>query len=182
MPSCWSCLVILEQDAQVCPTCGADQLHPTPYTNPGVPQPRTLRDLCLAIGIIVAGVGIMTGMLWHNFGSQGVTPALEAAGTAAKSMRELREALSEYALSAKDVYPSSLEVLGDRATESIRAARDAGYDLQYIADRPSSDGAVHSFFILAQPQKSGYLNLYIDDSGVVRATQERAATAQDPPF
>lgn len=183
MSSCWSCLVILEQGAQVCPICGADQTRPVPYTNPDLPQPHTLRDWGVAISIIVVAIGIMAGIFWQNFGTQSVSPDVEAATTAVRSLRNLREALSSYALSAKDTYPASLEALGDRASPPIQAAQSAGYDLQYNAGRPSSDGAVHSFVILAQPKNGDYPRLYIDDSGIVRATREHhAATAEDPPF
>lgn len=120
MSSCWSCLVVLEQGAKVCPMCGADQTRPVPYTNPDVPQPRTLRDWSMAISIIVVATGIMAGILWQNLGTQSVGPDVEAAGIAAKSMRDLREALSDYALSAKDTYPSSLQALGDRTSQPDR--------------------------------------------------------------
>ena len=183
MSSCWSCLVILEQGTQICATCGADQTRPVPYTNPDLPQPRTLRDSVTAISIIVLGVGAMAGILWYNLGTQSVSPSVEAAEIAAKSMRDIRKALSDYALSAKDAYPSSLEILGEHANQPTQAAQSAGYALQYSAGRPSTDGAVHSFVILAQPKNTEYLNLYLDESGIVRATREsRAATAQDPPF
>ena len=125
----------------------------------------------------------MAGILWHNFRTQSVSPVVEAAETTAKSLRDLREALSAYALSAKDTYPTSLEALGDRAREPMQAAQSAGYDLQYSAGQPSSEGAVPTFVILAQLKDSGYLSLYIDDSGIVRATREHhTATAEDPPF
>jgi hypothetical protein len=115
-------LVILEQGTQVRPTCGADQTRPVAYTNPNLPQPRTLRDWGKAISMIVVGIGIMAGILWHNLGTQGVSRAVEAAGVAAKSMRDLRAALSDYALSAKDAYPTSLQALGDRASQPTQAA------------------------------------------------------------
>ena len=183
MSSCWSCLVILEQGTPICPTCGADQTRPVAYTNPDLPQPRTLRDNGIAISILVVGVGIMAGILWYNLGTQNVSPDVEAAGIAAKSMRDLREALSDYALSAKDAYPSSLQALGERTSQPTQAAQGAGYNLQYNAGPRSSDGAVHSFVILARPKNNDYLNLYLDESGVVRATREsRAATAEDSPF
>jgi len=183
MSSCWSCLVILEQDAQVCPICGADQTRPVVYTNPNLPQPRTLHDWGKAIGIVAIGIGVMAGILWSNLGTPSVSPAVEAAGIAAKSLRDLREALSDYALSAKDTYPSSLEGLRDRARQPAEAAQTAGYNLQYTAGPPSSDGAVRSFVIQAQSKNSDFLNLYVDESGIVRATPAgRVATAQDPPF
>jgi hypothetical protein len=183
MPSCWSCLVILENGAQVCPICGADQTRPVAYTNPDLPQPRTLRDCGIAISTIVVGIGIMAGILWHDLGTQSVSPALEAAGIAAKSMRELREALSDYALSTKDAYPSSLQALGDRTSQPTQEAQSAAYNLKYNAASPSSDGAIHSFVILAQPKNGDYLSLYVDESGIVRATVEsRAATLEDAPF
>ena len=137
----------------------------------------------MAISIIVVGIGIMAGILWQNGGTQRFSHDVEAARTSAQSLRDLRETLSNYALSAKDTYPTALETLGDRASQPMQAAQSAGCDLRYIAGQPSSDGGLHSFVILAQPKKSEYPSLYIDDSGIVRATREhRAATAEDPPF
>ena len=52
------------------------------------------------------------------------------------------------------------------------------------ARRPAGPGGrVHNFVLLARPGNYGYRNFYLDETGVLRATQEnRPATAQDPPL
>jgi hypothetical protein len=166
----------------VCPLCGADQTRPVEITNS--PQPRTLTSFLhgwgAVIAIILVGVGGMAGIFWLNLGEPSTSPALQAAGTAAKSLRDVREALSSYALS-EDAYPATLESLGDRASLPMQAALSAGYKLQY-SPQPSQ-GVYRGFVILARPEKSDYVNLYIDESGVIRATPENhPATVQDPPL
>lgn len=187
MPSCWSCTVIIEPGAKVCPFCGADQSQPVKFVDPNTPQPRTakslLHDWAIVIVAVVVVAGVSAGIFWHNFGGQSISPSLEAAGVAAKSLRDVREALSTYALSAKDSYPPSLNSLGDRAGLPMQAALGAGYRLEYSPKPSSGDGAPRGFVILARPEKSDYPNLFIDESGVVRATQEgHLATANDPPL
>jgi hypothetical protein len=73
--------------------------------------------------------------------------------------------------------------MGDRVGMPIRAAQAAGYEIVYIPQPRNSDGTVPGFVILGRPAKPGLRNYYIDESGVLRATEEdRPATAQDPPF
>jgi hypothetical protein len=178
---------MLEDGATVCSFCGADQTHPVEFVAPNLPQPPTiqsiLHDWGLELVVLVVVVGLIVDIFWQNFREQSISPDLQAAGVAATSLRDLREVLSSYALYMKDVYPMNLDSLGDRTTLPIQFARSAGYELQYLPKLFSRDGAPRGFAILARSEKSDYLNLYIDESGVVRATQEdRAATVHDPPF
>ena len=187
MSSCWSCTVLIEQGAKVCPFCGADQAKPVEFVNPHIPQPQTLRsslhDWGPAIMVIVAAAGIISGILWHNFVEPSISPASQAAGIAAQSLQDLRAALSAYALSANDSYPAALISLGDRMNLPMQAALSAGYRLEYTPKSTSGASAARGFVILARPEKSDYPHLCIDESGVVRATQEnRQATVQDPPL
>jgi hypothetical protein len=187
MASCWSCLVIIEQGATVCPICGADQTRPVKLADPHLPSPVTAtrlfqewRIVIVVIAVFVLGMG---GMLWHYFGEVSTSPALQAAGVAAKSLRDLREALSAYVISTKDMYPPNLNALGSRASAPLQAAQIMGYRLEYTPRASSSETIFRGFVILARSERSGFLSLRIDESGVVRATEEnRAATAQDPPF
>lgn len=187
MASCWSCLVILEQGVTVCPLCGADQTRPVEIVDPNLPQPVTLKstlhDWRTEIVVLVVVAGLITGIFLHNFREQSISPDLQAAGVAAKSLRDLREALSAYALSAKDVYPTTLDPLSARTSLPTQSALSAGYKLQYIPNVTSNDGVPRGFVILARHEKSDYPSLYIDETGVVRATQEnRPATVRDPPL
>ena len=186
MPNCWSCTVIVEPGTSVCPFCGADQSRPVEYVSPHIPQPLTLksvfRDWGLPAGIVVVACVVIAGIYWHNFGLPSVSPSTQATTVAANSLREIRAALSTYALSAKDSYPVALSTLGSRPTLPMQAAQAAGYHLEY-APKPSGESPPRGFTILARPGNETYPNLYIDESGLVRATQEsRAATAKDPPL
>ena len=187
MASCWSCLVILEQGVTVCPLCGADQSRPVAIVNPDAPQPLTPKSFFehwgMVIVTIVVFAGTMTGLLWHNLVGPSISPASQAAGVAAKSLRDLREALSTYTISTKDSYPPNLNPLGDRMSLPMQAALSVGYRLEYSLRPSTGEGAPRGFVILARPEKTDCPNLYIDESGVVRATQENhSASAKDSPF
>jgi hypothetical protein len=187
MYSCWSCLIILEQGARVCPLCGADQTRPVNFVDPAL-QPlvsptRVIQQWKLVIVVIVVFVGSLGGILWHYFGAVSISPASQAAGVTAKSLRELREELSSYALITKDTYPTTLNALGDRASLPLQTALIAGYKLEYIPKSSPSEVVSRGFVILARPDTAGFLNLRIDESGVVRATDEnRPATIWDPAY
>ena len=187
MPSCWSCLVMLENGATVCPLCGADQTRPVEFVDPISPQPPTLKstlhDWRTEIVVIVVVVGLIIDIFWQNFKEESIRPDLQTAEIAAKSLRDLREALSAYALSTKDIYPATLGPLSSRTSLPTQSALSVGYKLQYLPNLSSTDGVPRSFVILARHEKSYYLSLYIDESGVVRATSEnRPATVRDPPL
>jgi hypothetical protein len=187
MSSCWSCWVILEHGVTVCPTCGADQTRPVqfvdPNLQPAVTPTRVVQKWKLVIVIIVVFAGSLGGILWHSFAEVRISPASQAAEATARSLRNLREALSTYALSTKDTYPTTLIALGDRASLPLQTALIAGYRLEYIPKSASIKDVTRGFVILARPEIIGYLNLRIDESGIVRATQEnRPATVWDPPY
>lgn len=178
---------MIDQGAQVCPLCGADQtslLEAAPLDSPQASAPTTsLREFAIFIAVSLIAIFCLAGILWFNFGGHTISQTVEAAQTAAKSLRDLREALSTYALSAKDSYPPALDSLGDRLSRAAQTASSAGYKLTYIPRSSSSDGIFRGFVLLARPEKSSYLNLYIDESGVVRATAEnRPANSFDPPL
>jgi hypothetical protein len=187
MPSCWSCLVMLEQGAKVCPLCGADQTRPVQIVNPNLTPPVTAKGLFQEWKLVIVVISVfavsMGGLLWHNFGEPSISPAAQAAGVTSKSLRELREALSAYVISKNESYPATLNPLGERASLPVQAAMIAGYRLEYSPKTSPSEVGSRGFVILARPEKSGFLNLRIDESGVVRATEDnRPATAQDSPY
>jgi hypothetical protein len=185
--SCWSCLVVLEQGAKLCPLCGADQSRPVEIVNPDAPRPVTPRSFFQHWGSVIVAIAIfvacMIGIVWHYFGGLRTSPAALAAEVAAQSLRDVRVELSAYSLYAKDEYPTTLDSLGALATQSAQTAWSAGYKLFYIPRSSSGDKGFRSFVLLARPEKGAYMNLYVDESGVVRATTEnRPATILDPPF
>ena len=168
----------------VCPLCGADQTRPVKFVDPAfqplVRPTRVVQEWKLVIVVIVVFLGSLGGILWHYFGEVSLSPALQAAEVTAKSLRELRVALSSYALITKDTYPTTLNALGGRASLPLQTALIAGYKLEYIPKSSPSEAVSRGFVILARPDTAGFLNLRIDESGVVRATEEnRPATAWD---
>lgn len=65
----------------------------------------------------------------------------------------------------------------------MEAAMSAGYRLEYSPTLSPGDAVFSGFVILARPEKSDFLNLRVDESGLVRATKKnRLATEQDPAF
>jgi hypothetical protein len=186
-PSCWSCLVMLERGATACPFCGADQTRPVQMVDPDLRPPITAKRIVqeykyLIIVILILAVSV-AGILWRNFREPDIIPAWQAAGVAAKSLTELRVALVAYALATRGTYPTTLKSLGDRANFPMEAARSAGYRLEYSPTASPSEAVVRGFVILARPEKSDFLNLRVDESGLVRATKKnRPATEQDPPL
>jgi hypothetical protein len=187
MSSCWSCWVILEHGATICPTCGADQTRPVHFVDPNLQPPVVQTHLVqkwkIVVAVTVVFIGSFGGILSHYFGEVRISPASQAARVTAKSLRDLREALSTYALSMEDTYPATLNAVGDRASLRLQAALIAGYRLEYIPKSSSGEAASRGFVILARPEKNGFLSLRVDESGVVRATDEnRPATVWDPPY
>jgi len=187
--TCWSCLVMLALGTQICPICGADQKTPACVgaSDPCQPELDAVRTSVRHWGpmgvVTFAGFTALCCIFWYNLKPPNVTPDLIAAQVAAQSLRQVRECLSTYSLSAKDTYPPSLDALGSTPNLSIQTAAKAGYDVVYTPESAPSGGPIRTFAIVARPKETEYLKLYIDDSGVVRATSEnRMATAQDSPF
>jgi hypothetical protein len=171
----------------VCPFCGADQSRPVQIVDPHAPQPLTaasfLREWGIAIIVILVVAGSLAGIYWHNFGEPSVSETAKAETAAAKSLRDLREILSAYALSARDTYPETLNSLGDRVSLPMQAAQSIGYRLEYRPKTSSNGAPPRGFVIFGRPEKGNYPNLCIDESGVVHATREnRTANVQDAPL
>jgi hypothetical protein len=182
MSSCWSCLVIIEKGAKVCPFCNADQTRPVvhvavepPDLARGVGTPALRR----AVIAVVLASSILAAVCIYVFGG-GPSSASLAEDAAIKSLVDVRADLSTYALSSGDVYPQTLEFLGDDVRESIETAKAAGYEISY-APTMSADRMVRAYKLLARAHKSNLYNFYIDQSGVIRATtQDRPANQDDP--
>ena len=186
-PSCWSCLVMLERGATVCPFCSADQTRPVPMVDrdlrPPITATRIVKEYKYLIIVILALAISLAGIFWRHFREPNITPVSQAAGVAAKSLTELREALTAYALATRGTYPTTLKPLGERASLPVEAAVSAGYRLEYRPTSSPGEAVFRGFVILARPEKSDFLNLRVDESGLIRATKKnRPATEQDPPF
>jgi hypothetical protein len=122
--------------------------------------------------------------LWYTtIRTDGENLAAQEETAAAAALVNIRVALSEFAISAGDKYPSQLEQLGDRAAVQEQAARTEGYTIVYTPLPSGGDGPIRGFALLAQPDIANRRQFYIDQSGVVRATQEsRPARVDDPPI
>jgi hypothetical protein len=182
--TCWSCLVIIGQGVNVCPFCGADQTPPPEIVVFEQEGPRNLTSVFLRW--IIATVAIsccLAGLLWYarlehskNLGEQGET-------TVSKAVRDIRTALSQYALASDDQYPSVLGKLGDRAAQPLQEARNESYEVIYTPKSSKKDGTIVGFELCANPGKPNHRSFYIDESGVLRATQgNRPANDKDPPI
>jgi hypothetical protein len=183
LKTCWSCLVIVDPGAAVCPICGADQTLPEIKVVLEPEKPRNLALLVLRWLLVTVIVGYIVGSLlsYRHQRSRESSAAL-AQVTAAQTLHDICSALSAYALTSSDRYPATLASMGERVWLPIRKAQAAEYQIVYLPQPRDSDGSIPGFVILACVAKPGLRNFYIDESGVLRATQEdRPATAQDPP-
>jgi hypothetical protein len=116
---------------------------------------------------------------------------------------KINRALSDYADKFGGVYPSDLAALetpgpgqqsGCKASGLLEHGFDEGkygYRIEYKArarsDKPTGDClGVKTYTITARPRvlgKTGLQNFFMDESGILRATQEdRVATGSDPSF
>lgn len=187
MDTCRECQLFIDPGTKVCPHCGTDLTLPPPEPVPESAEPSgmraVLREWGIAIIVIAVAAGALGGFLWYELSGPRVAPAERAEGVAAESLRQVREALSVFAMSTGGAYPATLEPLGEQARAPVQTALGEGYALVYTPAATESDGKVRSYVLLASPGKSGGRNLYLDESGILRATPEsRPANAQDPPL
>ncbi len=184
MYTCRECEYPINQATEICPYCGAD-LTTSDLEEPAAqPKKRSLAAILLRWGVLLVALSAtLWGFLWYVFPGRGGDPTLRAESQAAAALREVRGVLSDYAAAQRGAFPASLEALGDRARGPAQRAQSEGYRVVYTPGPAGSDGAVHNYVLLARPGNYGYRNLYLDETGVLRATREnRAATAQDPPI
>jgi hypothetical protein len=182
--TCRSCLVIINQGVNVCPFCGADQ---TPL--PGViiseqEESRNLTSVFLRWIIVTVAVACsMAGLLWYARREHVKKLGEQAETTASKALHDIRIALSQHALTSGDQYPSALGTLGDPAAKPFQEARNESYEVIYTPKSSKEDGTITGFELWANPGKPNLRSFFIDESGVLRATQEnRPANDKDPPI
>jgi hypothetical protein len=166
--------------------CGVNQAHPIETDNRGSSRSHAFRSFVrsnvLELVTTVVVLALIAGIFEHNFAPIRIEPAMQAGQTAGAALLDLRGELSIYALS-KDTYPERLESLGDRRNPFTDTILNAGYTLEYRPQPPSKDAHFRGFTILACRRESDYVNLYIDQSGIVRYTREpRPASVNDAPF
>ena len=184
MYTCRECEREVNQATEICPYCGADLTEAGLPQSPGPAKKRTLASALVRWGaLLVALSATLWGFLWYILPERAGNPAARAEARAVEALAEVHTALAAYAAAQGGSFPSSLEALGDRARAPAQKAMSEGYQVQYTAGPPGSDGMVHSYVLLARPGNYGYFNFYTDETGVLRATPEnRPATPQDPPI
>jgi hypothetical protein len=177
MDSCRACQQTLDQATEACPHCGAHLTASASSESVGTSRkpnaPRT--TLILAIVLTVLWAVAWFALPWRFSGAK---PDSQA--HARDALAAIQEVLTNYHRS-EGSFPPSLDALGDRVRAAEQKAESAHYTLQYTPGKPSPDGLIKNYALLASSRNSGYLNFYTDQSGVFRVTAEgRPATVRDP--
>lgn len=179
MYACHECEQVINQASEVCPYCGADLTAPIGGAAAAPAKKPKLVKIVFLWGVVLASLWAIAwfALPWRMAGSK---PGAEL--RARDALASIQQELAAYQ-SSEGGYPASLEPLGDRARQAAQSAQSARYTLQYFAGSPGASGHIGSYALVARAGNFGYLNFYVDQTGVTRATSEdRAATAQDPPL
>lgn len=177
MFTCPGCERPINSASEVCPYCGAD-LAPEP---PATQRNRQRKGLIYTLLGAAAIIGVVWGMVWFVLPKSDVPSHAEAESGAMGALREAAGVLTAYD-KRQGTYPNTIVEVSSQAQGAYAAARSEGYYLVYQPGPVGSDGDIHSFILLARPEYYGFLNFYLDQTGVIRAThQDREATAHDPP-
>jgi len=179
MYTCRECEQPINQATEVCPYCGTDLAEGLANAGSGKLGKKSNLKVVVALSLIATSIAAIAWFAfpWRMAGSKSVA---EAYGIGA--IAGLQKALSDYQ-AAEGTFPSLLESLGSAAVAEARNAQSGRYTLQYTPGRPGPDGRVRTYTLTARAGNYGYLNLFADETGIIRVTREdRAATAQDPPM
>lgn len=184
MYTCRECEHVINQATELCPYCGTDLTAPTGGELEEPVGKKSLASILFRwVMLLVALTGMLWAFLWYVLPEKKSDSAQQAETQAVQALRELREALADYAAAQGGSFPASLEQLGETPRGSAQKALSRGYLLHYTPGPAGRDGVIHTYSVLARAGNYGYRNFYTDETGVFRATREnRAATAQDPPM
>lgn len=178
MFTCPACEQPINPASEVCPYCRAD-LAPAAPAQRRVAQRRGLLFMLLGGAALLASIWAIVMFVLPR---PDVPPPAEAEAVAIHSLREMAGILSRYEREGGG-YPLSIQQVSAQAGSIYSEAHDEGYFLRYQAGKPGADGSVHAYELLARPAYYGYRNFYVDQTGVIRATnQNRPATKKDPPI
>jgi hypothetical protein len=183
MYTCRECENEINQSTEICPHCGLDLTAPIPGADAPAAKP-SLRKILIRWGLLLGVLlGAIWSFLWFIVPERQGNPTVQAEARAVEALREVRVALRDYAAPQNGGYPKDLSVLGEPVRTAAQFAQSVNYQLQYTPGQVEADGLIHSYVLQARAGNYGFRNFYTDDSGFVRATREnRAATAQDPPY
>ncbi len=177
MYSCPECDQPINQASEVCPYCGADLTATSPETEGAPPRKRSVTKIVVLWSVVLLSLVLISWLAlpWHLGGTKS-----EAEAHALAAITELQQALASYQASER-AFPSSLEPLGTAARDASQKAESGRYTLQYTPGKPDSDGRITSYTLTARAGNYGYVNLFVEESGLIHATREnRPASAQDP--
>jgi len=177
MFTCPQCEYEINSSSELCPHCGADlQALSTAPPSPPPSLARRLRVLLLFVILI----GSVWAFLLYIVPDRRAASTSEAETQAAASLREIARQLAAYADASAGQFPASLETLGEKEILPAQQAKREGYNLAYTSTE--NQGRITHYTLVAQPERYGFRNFFIDDTGVLRATREsRPATSDDPP-
>ena len=178
MYTCRECEQPINQATEVCPYCGADLTEvPFDLESLAAPPKKSTRRIVILWAIVLLSLVAIGwfALPWRLAGSKP-----EAEAHAAAAVTKLEQALAAYQATEGD-FPSSLEALGADARDAFLEAQSGRYTLQYTPGNPGPNGRVKTYSLTARAGNYGYLNFFIDETGILRATHEdRLATAADP--
>jgi hypothetical protein len=183
MYTCRECETEINQATELCPHCGADLTASIAGADLPASKPSVRKILLrwgVLLGVLLAAIW---SFLWFVVPERQGNPTTQAEARAVESLREVRSALADYASTQNGAYPRQFEALGERVRTAAQLAQSVNYQIQYTPGPAEGDGAIRSYALQARAGNYGFHSFYTDNSGAVRATREnRAATAQDPPY
>ncbi|MBZ5645221.1 MAG: hypothetical protein LAO19_20880 [Acidobacteriia bacterium] len=183
MFTCRECESDINQGTEICPQCGADLTAP-PAGAEAPPAKPGLKKILIRWGVLLSVLlAAIWSFLWFVVPERQGDPTAAAEHLAVQSLQEVHAALSEYAAAEGGAYPRQFDALGDRGRGAAQLSQSASYQLQYTPGPVEADGRIRTYTLQDKAGNYGFRNFFADESGVLRATREnRAATAQDPPY
>ena len=143
------------------------------------PTKSPVKKIVILWGVVLLSI-VAIGWFAFPWRLAGSRPEAEAHATSA--VTKIQAALARYNATER-TFPSSLEALAAAGRDASQEAESGRYNVQYTAGSPDSDGRIRSYTLIARAANYGYLNLFSDETGVIRGTREnRTATGQDPPI
>jgi hypothetical protein len=173
------CEETINQATEVCPNCGADLEAQVSSESAAPAKKSTATRITLILSILLTILWAVAwfALPWRISGSK---PDSEI--HARDALATIQGVLTVYQ-GSEGSFPFSLDALGDRVRAAEQRAQSAHYSLQYTPGKPTANGLIKSYTLIARSGKFGYLNFYTDESGIFRVTvDDRPATVQDPPL
>src|SRR5882762_6936815 len=107
MNSCWSCLVVVENGAKVCPLCGADQTPVPPISDGEAAIQLGSTSVIPRWSIPVLAILCFLGAAaWYITRTNDDDSPAKTEAAATNDLLNIRLALSQYAISKGGKYPS----------------------------------------------------------------------------